>query len=149
DGNIMTRWNLPTDSPGFTFTTTATGATSGSASTSFNGLTTWVLVNPNDYVPGQDAQIYSGGFRPGETVDFAVSNLTNGNSYTPPWSVTDGGQGDLDGVADGHIHTTWNVVQDALNSRLKVTAIGETSGLTAQNTFTDANSPNTTNVAVN
>src|SRR5438046_1021923 len=41
DGNIKTNWKLPTDSPGFTFTATATGATSGSADASFNGLTTW------------------------------------------------------------------------------------------------------------
>src|SRR5205085_2594375 len=64
-------------------------------------------------------------------------NLTNGNQYLPPWSVTDGGAGDLDGAADGHIYTTWQVPQDAANSTLQVTATGETSGLTARNTFTD------------
>src|SRR5262249_34335091 len=77
--------------------------------------------------------------QPGETVDFQVSNLTNGNVYTPPWSVTDGGPGDLDGAVDGHIQTGWLVPQDAANSTLKVTATGESSGLTAENTFTGGN----------
>src|SRR5262249_52427303 len=88
------------------------------------------------------------GFQVGGTVDFQVSNLTNGNTYTPPWSVTDGGTGDLDGVADGHIRTSWLVVSDALNSTLKLTAAGETSGLTAENTFTDAGSATLTSVTV-
>src|SRR5207247_323347 len=108
-----------------------------SADVSVNGLTTWVLVDPNDYTPGEDAQISAGGFQAGEAVDFQVNNQTNGNTYTG-WSVADGSADDLDGAVDGHIQTTWLVPDDALNSTLGLTATGETSSLTAENTFTDS-----------
>jgi hypothetical protein len=137
DGNITTNWSVPMDAPGHSFTATATGETSGSsAQASFSGLTTWVYALPHDYTPGQTANLYAGGFNIGETVDFQINNLTNGNVYTP-WSVTDGSANDLDGATDGHIQTGWLVPDDAAGSRLQVTATGETSGLTAANTFTD------------
>jgi hypothetical protein len=91
-----------------------------------------------DYPPGSTATIYTSGFKVGEVVDFQIVNLTTGEIYTPPWSVADGGSGDLDGTADGNITTTWLVPQDALDTTLQVTARGETSGLTAVDTFTDS-----------
>src|SRR2546430_17704797 len=74
--------------------------------------------------------------RPPRSTLFPYTTLFR--SYLPPWSVTDGGAGDLDGVADGNIQTTWLVPADALNSTLQLSAAGQTSALTAQNTFTDA-----------
>src|SRR5205823_1012787 len=80
----------------------------------------------------------------GESVLFQITNVTTGNVYTPPWSVVDGSADDLDGATDGHIQTGWLVPQDALNTTLQVNAMGETSGLTAENTFTDAPKPTVT-----
>jgi hypothetical protein len=37
---------------------------------------------PTDYAPGQTANILAGGFVLGETVDFQVTNLTNGHVYS-------------------------------------------------------------------
>jgi hypothetical protein len=138
DGNFASTWSVPIDSPGDQYQLTATGETLGdTANASFAGLTTYVYALPTDYPPGASANIFAGGFQVGETVDFQVDNLTNGNQYLPPWAVTDGGTGDLDGVADGKISTTWLVPDDAANSTLQVTATGESSGLSVQNTFTD------------
>ena len=137
-GGFSSTWTVPSDSPGDTFQVTATGETSASsAQATFAGLTTWVYTLPTDYHPGQTANVFAGGFQVGEAVDFQITNLTDGNVYSP-WSVTDGSSSDLDGATDGHIQTGWVVPQDALNSTLEVTATGEASGLTAQNTFTDA-----------
>jgi VCBS repeat-containing protein len=139
-GDLQTTWVLPDDSPGYTFRLTATGETSGEvAQASFGGLTTWVEALPTDYAPGQTANILAGGFQVGEAVDFQVTNLTNGHVYSG-WSVTDGSAGDGDGATDGHIQTGWLVPGDAANSLLQLTATGETSALTAQNTFTDTTS---------
>src|SRR5947209_3624310 len=80
-------------------TVTAAGASScSSAQGTFTGLITWTYALPTDYVPGQTANVFAGGFQPGEAVPFQLSNLTNGNVYSPPWSVVDGGPDDLDGV---------------------------------------------------
>jgi hypothetical protein len=103
----------------------------------------WVDIQPHDVAPGQFASVQAGAFQVGETVDFRVQNLTNGSSYAP-FSVMDGSSNDLDGVTDGHVQTVWQVPADALNCVLQITATGETSGLTAQNTFTDAQLTTTT-----
>jgi hypothetical protein len=106
----------------------------------------WVEVQPQDVAPGQFATVTAGAFQAGETVDFQITNLTNGHSYAP-FSVTDGGSNDLDGVTDGHVQTTWQVPADALDCQLQITATGETSGLTAQATFADAQLATTTIVS--
>ena len=130
DGSVKTSWAVPVDSPGFTFEATATGALSLlSDDALFEGLVTWVQAVPTDYVPGDIANIFAGGFEIGESVLFQISNLTNNYEYTPPWSVIDGGADDLDGATDGHIQTGWLVPQDALNTTLRVDATGATSGL--------------------
>jgi hypothetical protein len=106
----------------------------------------WVEVQPHDVAPGQFATVLAGAFQAGETVDFQITNLTNGNTYAP-FSVTDGGSIDLDGTTDGHVETTWQVPADALNCQLQISATGETSGLTALATFTDAQLATTTTLA--
>src|SRR5262249_51197507 len=119
-------------------TVTANGEAAGDTATAtFTGLTTYVYALPTDYAPGQTANLYAGGFTPGETVDFQITNLTTGTVYAP-WSVADGSSTDLDAATNGNIQTGWLVPSDALGCTLQVTATGETSGLTVVNSFTDA-----------
>src|SRR5439155_2135546 len=99
-------------------------------------LSAAIWTNRPDYLPGQIATVTGSGFRVGETVDVHVVNLTSGAQYAP-WSVTDGGAGDLDGKADQTIQTAWTVPDNALHSTLQLTATGLTSGEMAQATFTD------------
>src|SRR5205085_9942284 len=109
-GDFSTNWSIPMTAPGSMYTAMATGESSAlSSNVNFTGLDTYVYAQPKDYSPGQYANIFTGGFQIGETVDFSMQNLTNGNQYLPPWSATDGGTGDLDGVANGQIQTQWLV----------------------------------------
>jgi hypothetical protein len=103
----------------------------------------WVEVQPQDVAPGQFATITAGAFQLGETVDFQITNLTNGHTYAP-FSVTDGSSNDLDNATDGHVQTMWQVPADALNCQLQITATGESSLLSAVSTFADAQLPTTT-----
>src|SRR5207249_2694912 len=79
-----------------------------------------------------------------------VSDFPEGNV---PWQVLDGDTSfatpfkddsgtwhyaDLDGHVDGNIQTTWYVESQYAGASLELTATGQTSGLTAQTTFTDA-----------
>ncbi len=86
-GQFTTEWTVPTDAPGYSFQVTAAGESSGaSASASFTAPTTWVETIPTDFSPGQTASVFAGGFQGDETVDFQVTNETDGNVY-PGWSV--------------------------------------------------------------
>ena len=66
--------------------------------------------------------------------------------YTPnigvghdPWQVTDGGLGDLDGVENGSVETSWFVdPDDSAGSVFELTATGLAPGSQAQTTFTDS-----------
>jgi hypothetical protein len=91
-----------------------------------------------DYHPDSTAVINASGFAIGETVRLQVLH-TDGKASPgdTPWCVTDGGAGDLDGRADGHIQTTWHVGLDCAGATLHLTANGLTSGEIAQETFTD------------
>src|SRR5207248_1144765 len=91
-----------------------------------------VTTDQTDYLPGATAYITGSGFSPGETVkcqvlhaDGTFDNTTSGAHA--PWYVTDGGAGDLDGVADGNIQTSWLVPadQDELGATLELTATGQ------------------------
>jgi hypothetical protein len=127
-----TTWTAPTNSPGDQFQLTATGESSqDTAHATFAGLTTYVYALPTDYLAGATANIFGGGFQAGETVDFQVTNETDGSTYAP-WTAT--------ADTDGSVQTGWVVATDAANSTLQITATGESPGLTAQNTFTDATS---------
>src|SRR5438128_516919 len=97
----------------------------------------WVTTDAPDYPPGGTVYITGAGFAPGEIVTNQVLHIpdTGDNNTSPahqPWTVT----------ADdaGNFSTTWNVPfdQDELGATLQLTATGQTSGLTAQTTFTDA-----------
>src|ERR1051325_908454 len=84
-------------------------------------LSAVVVTDQLDYAPGSTALITTSNdlsagnnFQQGETVEFQVTrtdgiqDFPNGNL---PWRVTDGGEGDLDGKADGSIQTSWFVEQ--------------------------------------
>jgi hypothetical protein len=121
-----------------------------------------VKTDQEDYAPGSTAYITTTGFEPGSTIEFAIQEDPNdpgddgiANIYEP-FYVTDGGEGDLDGVADGNITTTWLVPPDpdgdgpevasAMNATLHLTATGNGADGTlgtaddqvATTTFTDA-----------
>src|SRR6266446_5518092 len=97
----------------------------------------WVTTDAPDYPPGSTVYITGGGFAAGETVTCQVLHIpdtgdNNTSTAHQPWTVT----------ADdaGNFSTTWDVPfdQDELNATLQLTATGQTSGLVAQATFTDA-----------
>src|SRR6266536_1208897 len=87
-----------------------------------------------DYAPGTTATLTGSGFQAGETVVLQVlhyDGTSNGGEDHQPWEV----------IADenGNFTTTWHVCEDdCVGSLLKATADGQTSGLHAETTFTDA-----------
>jgi hypothetical protein len=112
-----------------------------------------VFTDQEDYAPGETATITATGFEVGSTIEFSIADDPDDPGddgeadVYQPFSVTDGGEGDLDGVADGNITTTWFVptdnngtgsgTPDALNATLNLTARGS-NGQVATTTFTDA-----------
>src|SRR5712691_358595 len=96
-----------------------------------------VTTDQADYPPGGIVLITGAGFTPGEIVTNQVLHIpddgdNNTSTAHQPWTVT--------ADADGNFSTTWDVPfdQDELGATLQLTATGQTSGLTAQVTFTDS-----------
>ena len=127
--------------------------------TALDGETVAVLTvttDSFDYAPGTIATFTALNVVMGGAVTFSVAHVDPGpdgivgtaddglthdlSGTTSPWSVTDGGLGDLDGIANGVIVTSWSVNQDALNQAFLLTATDD-SGATATATFTDAVPP--------
>ncbi|WP_223518168.1 DUF5801 repeats-in-toxin domain-containing protein [Pseudomonas sp. BF-R-21] len=88
-----------------------------------------VATNLEDYAPGSTAIITASGFATGSTVTLEVDHAigagadsvwgtsddvldTNTGEGHEPWSVTDGGAGDLDGQVNGSVTTSWYVNPD-------------------------------------
>ena len=88
-----------------------------------------VTTNLKDYAPGSTAIITASGFAAGSTVTLEVDHAvgagadgvwgtsddvldTNTGAGHEPWSVTDGGAGDLDGQVNGSVTTSWYVNPD-------------------------------------
>ena len=88
-----------------------------------------VSTHLEDYAPGSTAIVTATGFSTGSTITFEVDHVLDagtdgvygtsddtlaelGGSGHLPWSVTDGGAGDLDGLANGTIVTSWYVNPD-------------------------------------
>src|SRR5262245_16526437 len=96
-----------------------------------------VTTDQPDYPPGGIVYITGAGFAPNEIVSVRVLHVGDGDTDTSPahqpWDVTADG--------DGNIATTWLVPfdEDELGATLLLTATGQSSDLTAQNTFTDGN----------
>jgi hypothetical protein len=104
--------------------------------------------NKLDYAPGSTAILNGSGFQLGETIELQVLHTDGtpdsgpGHAGHDPWFVTDGGAGDLDGKVDGKIQTTWYVnPDDSAGSSFQATALGLSSGNSAQVRFTDAATP--------
>jgi carbonic anhydrase len=96
---------------------------------SSGGASIWT--DREDYPPYSVVVISGSGFTAGETVDMVVEQISPAQATYAPWST----------VADdqGNISTTWFVFSDELvGAILKATATGQTSGLSASTTFTDA-----------
>lgn len=92
-----------------------------------------------DYAPGSTAYFTANvGF--GDTVTFNVTDVagTAVSGTNQPWTVTDGGAGDLDGVVNGVIQTSWAVGQDAAGEAFTLTATDQTVGLMTTASFTDS-----------
>src|SRR4051812_3519937 len=116
-----------------------------------------VTTDAFDYAPGTIATFTAMHLVLGGTVQFSVAHIDPGpdgivgnaddklthdlSGTTAPWSVTDGGLGDLDGNANGVVVTSWNVGADALDQTFQLTAT-DSGGATATATFTDAVSVN-------
>jgi uncharacterized repeat protein (TIGR01451 family) len=95
-----------------------------------------VTTDYTDYAPGTTAVFTASNVAIGGMVTFDVDHiidvgadgvagtaddtLANDISGTDPWTITDGGEGDLDGVANGQIVTSWYVNQDALNQTFQL-----------------------------
>ncbi len=113
-----------------------------------------VSTDKADYAPGSIATITASGFAAGASITFAIADLpsspgSDGDADVyAPFTVTDGGAGDLDGLANGTVVTTWGLptsnngtgtgLPDALNATLVLTASGS-DGQLAATSFTDAN----------
>ncbi|VIO72263.1 hypothetical protein CI1B_39070 [Bradyrhizobium ivorense] len=92
-----------------------------------------------DYAPGSTANI-AATVGVGDTVTFNVADVagTAVSGTDQPWTVTDGGAGDLDGVANGVIRTTWAVGMDAAGEAFSLSAIDQTAGVMMTTGFTDS-----------
>lgn len=123
-----------------------------------------------DYAPGATATITASDFIVGSTLEFQVLHVldpgddglygtsddvidTEANDSGEgheTWSVTDGGEGDLDGVADGNITTSWYVnPDDSLGATFLLTATDTITGDAATTWFTDLLDDNPTGNRVN
>ncbi len=118
-------------------------------------MSTTVTTDATDYPPGAWAMITADGFTAGSAVMFKVEHVSGpgpdgsygtvddrvkhlgGEGHTW-WKVTDGGAGDLDGLANGKLVTSWYVnPDDSLNETFRLTARGMY-GEVARTTFTDS-----------
>src|SRR5437773_3112491 len=92
-----------------------------------------VITDLEDYAPFSFVQITGTGFQSGEIVSSQVVQVEGpaaGLAYDP-WSVTADSQ--------GAFHTTWYVfTDDLIGTTLRLTATGQSSGLTATTTFNDS-----------
>ncbi|MFN5241997.1 MAG: hypothetical protein ACK5WC_00530, partial [Aphanizomenon sp.] len=99
-----------------------------------------VSTDKADYAPGETVKITAGGFAKDSTIQFEIKDDPNDPGddgeadVYKPFSITDGGAGDLDGIANGQVLAAWGVptdnngtgggTPDALNGTLNLTATG-------------------------
>lgn len=120
------------------------GAHGGSAVNSLPTGSLSAMTDSADYAPGSTATLTTVGMQPGASVTFHVADLlsapgANGiaDVYTP-FTIKDGGTGDLDARTNGTVVAQWQVPADgrATNATLQLTATS--GGRTATATFSDA-----------
>ena len=98
-----------------------------------------MTTDKTDYAPGETVIITGTGWLPGETVNLNVHRDNNNPPDTLYTAVAD---------ANGNIQNSEMVVQESdLGNTFLLTATGQTSGYTAQTTFTDGNVRIRTNIA--
>ncbi|SFS05165.1 MSCRAMM family protein [Yoonia litorea] len=113
-----------------------------------------VATDLDDYAPGSTAEILASGVDIGGTVTFKIDHVSGpgedgiygtaddtivdlGGDGHESWSVTDGGEGDLDGLENGSITTQWYVnPDDSLDETFILAATSETD--VAYWSFTDS-----------
>ena len=163
---LHVKWPRPSDSPTSSVSDSDFADTEGPNSTLLSSGSTgedWVsedtpsvTTDKDDYAPGETATITTTGFDVGASVTFEVDHISNagsdgifgtvddtivelGGKGHDPWTVTDGGDGDLDKAANGTISTQWYVnPDDSLNERFLLTATDTATNLVASTSFTDA-----------
>jgi hypothetical protein len=97
----------------------------------FSASSAIVTTDKTDYAPGETVVITGSGWQPGETVDLNVHRDNNNPPDTLLTAVAD---------ADGNFQNSDLVVQQTdLGVTFLLTATGQSSGYTAETTFTDAN----------
>ena len=128
NGDFTSTWTVPSDAVGDTLQLSATGEAHGStAQAAFTGGAT-ITTDRRDYPPGSAANISGVGWQPDETVSLEVFNETTKTDETD-WTATADSRGDV---------STTLTIGNWVGDTLRLTATGETSGLTARNTFTDS-----------
>ncbi|TIO82125.1 MAG: hypothetical protein E5X74_26220, partial [Mesorhizobium sp.] len=136
---------------------TVTGSTDPTSSDAVPPLAVAVDQADADYAPGETVGITATAVEDGGSLTFLVAHHSAGadgilgtaddvltydlTATGTPWVVTDGGAGDLDGVVNGTIQTSWYVNADAENQAFTLTATDTTTGASASVNFTDAPPP--------
>jgi cysteine-rich repeat protein len=147
EGNISNQYMIPGHGFDQTFTLMATGLESGfSANATFtnnlnsatppapdieDSVLATVMTDKGDYFPTEVVQITGSGWMPGETVELYLAG-------EPPTHDPEVIYAEADG--SGKIFAQYVVQDYDLGRTFTLTATGLTSRLTAQTTFTDANS---------
>jgi VCBS repeat-containing protein len=103
-----------------------------------------VATDNADYAPGSTATFTATGIQSGASVTFRIADLlsapgANGiaDVYTP-FTVKDGGTGDLDGMANGTVVAQWQVPADGRSTGATLQLTATSDGQTATATFSDA-----------
>jgi uncharacterized protein len=133
DGTFAADWSPhPTDLEGPDFVVTATGDPADDAVPAHFSRVAVVATDKGAYQPGDTAVITGRGFAPSEWVELQVAHVdgqTDGNGHEP-----------FDVLADpaGNVTATWYVDPDhSAGSYFRLTALGETSGVAGDATFSD------------
>ena len=121
-----------------------------------------IATDKDDYQPGEVVLITASDIKPGGTAYFTLAHLIDAGADgvsgtqddvvaydltgTGSWAVVDGGAGDLDGLANGVIVTSWEVNPDAAYQEFYLSAErvlpnGKPAGDAAITTFTDTPQP--------
>ena len=120
----------------------ATSNRSGTPSPATESMT--VTTDKADYAPGSTATFIVTGVNSGSSVAFQIADLASDPGINgiadvyAPFTVTDGGTGDADGLANGTVVAKWQVPADgsATGALLQLTATSDSQ--TAITTFSDA-----------
>ncbi|MGC1464483.1 MAG: N,N-dimethylformamidase beta subunit family domain-containing protein, partial [Pseudolabrys sp.] len=135
------------DGPSTVFDTTSllpssSGNGTDAASSAMGSMA--VTTDEADYAPGSSATFTVTGVNSASPVTFQVADVASNPGVNgiadvyAPFSITDGGPGDADGLVNGTVVAGWQVPANgsATGALLQITAVSD--GQTAITTFTDA-----------